>query len=49
LNDFFVSGLAHASYVVASENEAIVIDPERGVDGYVSYLEKNNLTLKGSF
>jgi hydroxyacylglutathione hydrolase len=46
---FFVSGLAHASYIVASENEAIVIDPERNVDGYVRYLEKNNLTLKGIF
>ena len=46
---FFVSGLAHASYIVASEGEAIVIDPERSVDGYVGYLAKNDLSLKGSF
>jgi hydroxyacylglutathione hydrolase len=46
---FFVSGLAHASYIVASEGEAIVIDPERSVDGYVGYLAKNNLSLKGIF
>src|SRR5258708_12434225 len=46
---FFVSGLAQASYVVASENEAIVIDPERSVDGYLGYFAKNNLSLKGIF
>jgi hydroxyacylglutathione hydrolase len=46
---FFVFGLAHASYIVASEGESIVIDPERSVDGYVGYLAKNNLSLKGIF
>src|SRR5258708_11150883 len=46
---FFVSGLAQASYIVASEGEAIVIDPERSVDGYLGYLAKNNLSLKGIF
>src|SRR5258708_38196929 len=46
---FFVSGLAQASYIVASEGEAIVIDPERCVDGYLGYLAKNNLSLKGIF
>jgi len=29
---FFVPGLAHVSYVVASGTEAVVIDPERNVD-----------------
>ena len=46
---FFVSGLAHASYVVTSNNEAIVIDPERRVDGYLDYLAQNKLSLKGIF
>jgi glyoxylase-like metal-dependent hydrolase (beta-lactamase superfamily II)/rhodanese-related sulfurtransferase len=46
---FFVSGLAHASYIVASEGESVVIDPERSVDGYLGYLAKNNLSLKGIF
>src|SRR5258708_8812035 len=46
---FFVSGLAQASYIVASEGEAIVIDPERSVDGYLGFLAKNNLSLKGIF
>jgi hydroxyacylglutathione hydrolase len=43
---FFVSGLAHASYIVASDNEAIVIDPERKVDGYLDYLANHKLSLK---
>src|SRR5215468_8288999 len=43
---FFVSGLAHASYVVASGREAVVVDPERNVDGYLAYLAKNGLQLR---
>src|SRR5258708_15204152 len=46
---FFVCGLAQASYIVAAEGEAIGIDPERSVDGYLGYLAKNNLSLKGIF
>jgi hydroxyacylglutathione hydrolase len=42
---FFVPGLAHASYLIASEGEAVVIDPERNVSGYVDYLEHNKLKL----
>jgi hydroxyacylglutathione hydrolase len=46
---FFVSGLAHASYVVTSKGEAIVIDPERRVDGYLDHLAQNKLSLKAIF
>ena len=46
---FFVPGLAHASYLVASEEDAVVIDPERNVDGYIGYLAQNKLQLKGIF
>ena len=46
---FFVTGLAHASYIVTSDNEAIVIDPERQVDGYLDYLVRNKLSLKAIF
>jgi hydroxyacylglutathione hydrolase len=42
---FFVPGLAHVSYLVASGREAVVIDPERKVDGYLAYLAKNKLKL----
>jgi hydroxyacylglutathione hydrolase len=43
---FFVPGLAHASYLIASENEAAVVDPERNVGGYIAYLARNRLKLK---
>src|SRR6516162_6690180 len=46
---FFVSGLAHASYIVASGLEAVVVDPERNVDGYQAYLAKNGLRLRNIF
>jgi hydroxyacylglutathione hydrolase len=46
---FFVSGLAHVSYVIASGREAVVVDPERNVDGYLSYLAKNGLELRYIF
>jgi len=46
---FFVPGLAQVSYLVASGNEAVVVDPERNVDGYVAYLERNKLMLTGIF
>jgi glyoxylase-like metal-dependent hydrolase (beta-lactamase superfamily II) len=43
---FFVPGLAHASYLIASGDEAAVIDPERNVGGYIAYLARNRLKLK---
>ena len=46
---FFVPGLAHASYVVASGREAVVVDPERNVNGYLDYLVKNGLELRYIF
>jgi hydroxyacylglutathione hydrolase len=46
---FFIPGLAHASYLVASDSEAVVFDPERNVDGYVAYLARNKLKLTGIF
>lgn len=46
---FFVPGLAHASYLVASGDEAVVLDPERNVDGYLAYLTRNKLKLNGIF
>ena len=46
---FFVPGLAHASYVVVSGREAVVVDPERNVEGYLEYLAKNGLELRYIF
>jgi len=42
----FVPGLAHASYMIVSDCEAVVLDPERNVDGYLAYLAANNLELR---
>jgi glyoxylase-like metal-dependent hydrolase (beta-lactamase superfamily II) len=46
---FFIPGLAHASYLIAAEGEAVVIDPERDVSRYVDYLAQNKLKLIGIF
>jgi hydroxyacylglutathione hydrolase len=46
---FFVSGLAHASYVVTSGTEAVIVDPERNTDGYLAYLAQNRLELRYIF
>src|SRR5580704_10262171 len=46
---FFVPGLAHACYLVASGNEAVVVDPERNVGDYLAYLARNKLKLTGIF
>jgi glyoxylase-like metal-dependent hydrolase (beta-lactamase superfamily II)/rhodanese-related sulfurtransferase len=46
---FFVPGLAHVSYIVASGLEAVVVDPERNVGGYIAYLSRNKLKLNGIF
>ena len=46
---FLVPGLAHASYVVVSGIEAVVVDPERNVEGYLAYLAKNGFELRYIF
>ena len=45
----FVPGLAHASYLVASRNEAVVVDPQRNADRYLGYLAENRLELRSIF
>lgn len=35
LKRYFVEGLAHASYMFASDGEAAVVDPKRDVDDYI--------------
>ena len=44
---FFVPGLAQVSYLVVSGNEAVVVYPERKVDGHVAYLEANAEKILG--
>ena len=42
---FYLACLSHASYVISSEGEAAVIDPQRDVDIYLEYLEQEGLKL----
>ena len=37
IEQFFLGCLAHASYIVASEGVAAVIDPQRDVDLYLDF------------
>jgi len=43
---FFLGCLAHASYYIGSETEAVVVDPQRDVEQYIAEAEANNQTIK---
>ena len=36
---FYLGCLAHASYLIGSEGEAAVVDPQRDVDQYIAEAE----------
>ncbi len=46
---FYLGCLAHASYLLGSEGEAIVVDPQRDVDIYLEAAEKQGLTIRHIF
>lgn len=46
---FYLGCLAHASYMLGSEGEAIVVDPQRDVDLYLKAAEENGLTIRHIF
>src|SRR2546423_12810432 len=43
---FYLGCLAHASYLVGSEGEAAVVDPQRDVDQYLTEAEAQGLKIK---
>jgi rhodanese-related sulfurtransferase/glyoxylase-like metal-dependent hydrolase (beta-lactamase superfamily II) len=43
---FYLSCLSHASYILSSQGEAVVIDPQRDVEIYLDHLSRYNLTLR---
>jgi len=43
---FYLGCLAHASYLVGSEGEAAVVDPQRDVDQYIEEAERQNLEIR---
>jgi hydroxyacylglutathione hydrolase len=42
---FYLGCLAHASYLIGSEGEAAVVDPQRDVDQYVNEAEANGFKI----
>jgi hydroxyacylglutathione hydrolase len=43
---FYLGCLAHASYLIGSEGEAAVVDPQRDVDEYINEAKAQQLTIK---
>lgn len=43
---FYLGCLAHGSYMLGSNGEAAVIDPQRDVDQYIEEADKNGLKIK---
>jgi glyoxylase-like metal-dependent hydrolase (beta-lactamase superfamily II)/rhodanese-related sulfurtransferase len=43
---FYLNCLAHASYLISSDGEAAVVDPQRDVDQYLDEAAANNLKIK---
>lgn len=43
---FYLACLAHASYLIGSEGEAAVVDPQRDVDGYIDEAAAQGLRIK---
>jgi hydroxyacylglutathione hydrolase len=46
---FYLGCLAHASYMMASEGEAIVVDPQRDVEIYLKAAETNHVKIRHIF
>ncbi len=46
---FYLGCLAHASYLLASEGEAIVVDPQRDVEIYLEAAQKQGVTIRHIF
>ena len=46
---FYLGCLAHASYMLASEGEAVVVDPQRDVELYLKAAEEHRVTIRHIF
>ncbi|MFZ0732549.1 MAG: rhodanese-like domain-containing protein [Candidatus Sulfotelmatobacter sp.] len=46
---FYLGCLAHASYMLASEGEAVVVDPQRDVDLYLKAAAEHGVTIRHIF
>ena len=43
---FYLACLAHASYLIGSEGEAVVVDPQRDIDQYLAEAQAQSLSIK---
>ena len=43
---FYLGCLAHASYLIGSQGEAVVVDPQRDVEQYINEAQANDLKIK---
>ena len=43
---FYLACLAHASYLIGSDGEAVVVDPQRDVDEYIDEANAHQLKIK---
>src|SRR6266542_3321014 len=43
---FYLGCLAHASYLIGSDGEAVVVDPQRDVDQYIADAEAQGFKIK---
>src|SRR5215813_3798844 len=43
---FYLGCLAHASYLIGSEGEAVVVDPQRDVEQYIAEAAAQKLSIK---
>src|ERR1039458_6951757 len=46
---FYLTCLAHTSYMIGSDGEAPVVDPQRDVDIYLAVAEEHNLKIRYIF
>lgn len=46
---FYLGCLAHASYVLGTEGEAVVVDPQRDVDQYINAADQHGLKIRHIF
>src|SRR6266852_3470613 len=46
---FYLGCLAHASYMLASEGEAVVVDPQRDVEIYLKAAEEHGARIRHIF
>ena len=45
-HQFYLGCLAHASYLVGSDGEAAIVDPQRDVDHYIAEAERRGLKIR---